>query len=117
MEKNIKIIASPFNSNMEVIDKIVLTLHVPYTDDNVTIKVNPFLQDYHENLDKSGMQIRQFSISTDTKDTKNLLFDFKENNIHKVKTEDKEYEIRLMQIGKENIQGQDFLYFEFYIKW
>ena len=37
MSKLIKIIQSPFNSPLEVIDDIVIKLHVPYSEKNVTI--------------------------------------------------------------------------------
>ena len=28
-----------------------------------------------------------------------------------------EYEIKLMNIGKENLEGEDFPCFEFFVKW
>ena len=117
MEKLIKIVISPFNSNLEVVGDIVINSYVPYSEKEVTVQVNPDVQDYKENQDQLGIQVRQVMVTTNTKQTKTLKFDFKENNTHEIEINDKKYEIKLMQIGKEKLQGQDFPYFEFFVKW
>jgi len=116
MEKLIKLVNSPFNSNIEIVGDIVLSTHVPYSEHDVTIQVNPNVQDYVENNDQPGIQVRQGMVTTPTDQTKTLHFDFNEDNIQKIIIDGKECEIKLMQIGKENLQGQDFPYFEFLIK-
>jgi len=116
MEKLIKLVNSPFNSNIEIVGDIVLSTHVPYSERDVTIQVNPNVQDYAENNDQHGIQVRQVMVTTSTDQTKTLHFDFGSDNIQKTVVDGKEYEIKLMQIGKENLQGQDFPYFEFLIK-
>ncbi len=115
MEKLIKIIVSPFNPSMEVVDDIVVQVHVPYSEKGVTIKINPAVEDYKENQDKPNIKIRQLTVTRDTVQTETLNFDFSENNVHKVTINEKNYKIKLMSTGKENIQGQEFSYFEFLI--
>jgi len=120
MEKLIKIISSPVNPSMEIVNNIVINLHVPYSKDNVTVKIDPNIQEYKENDDKPDIQVSQIMISVDTAETKNLKFDFNENKTQKIKQGDEEYEITLMHIGEENvegIEGQKFPYFEFLVKW
>ena len=51
MSKLIKIIQSPFNPALEVVEDIVIQLHVPYSNKSVTVQVNPNIQDYQENAD------------------------------------------------------------------
>lgn len=117
MEKLIKIVSSPFNPAIEVVDKLVINLHVPYSEKEVTVQINPFVQNYDENQDQPGVQVRQVTLTTQTDETKTLKFDFAANNKQTIDMNEVKYEIKLMNIGKENLQGQDFPYFEFFIKW
>ena len=57
--------------------------------------------------------IRRVTMTTPTDQTKVLSFDFDSNKKHKINIEECDYEIELMNIGKEKIQGQDFLFYEF----
>lgn len=109
---NVKIINSPSHSNLEVAGGLVIKLHVPYSDKNVTVKINPNLMEYKEKVNDN---LRQVSMSLDTKETKILNFDFQKNNIQNIAYENKNYEIKLMSIGKVSEQGQDFPTFEFMI--
>ena len=117
MEKLIKLVNSPFNPNMEVAGDIVINMHVPYSEQDVTVQINPNIQEYQENNDQPDIQIRQVMVSVPTDETKELHFNLKENNVQKFKINDKEYEIKLLNIGKESLQGQDFPSFEFHVKW
>lgn len=97
MIKAIKIVQSPFNPSLEVVEDIVINLHVPYSDTNVSIQVNPNIQEYQENANTKDAQVRQVMVTTPTDET----------------IAGSDYEIELTNIGKENIQGQDFPFFEF----
>ena len=112
MDKLVKILISPFAPSLEVVGDIVIKAHVPYSDSLITVQISPNIQEYIENADTDGVKIRQFSISTPTDQTSTLTFDFEENRKHVVKSEESEYTIELMSIGKEPIQGQDFRCFE-----
>ena len=116
IQKNIKIILSPFNSNLEIVDIMAIQIHVPYSENEVTILINPNIIEHLEKLDIPEVKIRQLEVITFTEQTKELKFDFKDNNIHKVKINEKTFEIKLMTIDKEKIQGQEFPYYEFFIK-
>ncbi len=113
MSKLIKIVQSPFNPALEVVEDIVIQLHVPYSDKSVTVQVNPNIQDYQENADTENVQVRQVMTTIPTDQTKVLSFDFDNNKKHSINIEGCDYEIELMNIGKENIQGKDFPFYEF----
>ena len=116
MEKLIKIVSSPFSPSMEVVDKLVIKLDVPYSEQEVAILINPNIQHYVENNDRSDVKIAQLTLSTDTDQTKKLTFDFKDKNIQTFEVENKKYEMKLMNIGKERIEEQYFPWFEFSVK-
>ena len=52
-------------------------------------------------------------MTTSTDQEKVLAFDFKDNKKQHTNIDGCDYYIKLMNIGKENIQGQNFLFFEF----
>ncbi len=117
MNKKIKVVASPFNPSLEITDKIVVKLHVPYSERNVTIQICPNVQEYVESADTPTAQIRQISVTTPTDQTATLAFDLEGNKRKSVTAEGTDYEIELLGIGKEEIQGQQFLFFEFNVSW
>ena len=118
MEKQIKMVLSPFNPNIEVVGDLVISLHVPYSDRDVTIQINPAITEYKENDDKKDIRVRQVMISESTEETKTLNFCLDNNtNTQKIMVNEREYEINPLSIGKETLDGQDFPSFEFYIKW
>lgn len=111
--KRVRIKCSPFTSNLEVADDIVLKLHVPYSDEEVTIQINPNIQDYKEKDDKPGVNIRQAIVTTPTDETRTMKVDFNNMKTQKVVIGSAAYKIELLEIGKEEIQGQKFPYFDF----
>jgi hypothetical protein len=113
MSELIKIIQSPFKPALEVVEDIVIILHSPYSDSNVTVQVNPNIQDYQDNADTEHSKVRQVIMTTPTDQTRRLFFDFGNNKTHRINLEGCDYEIELMNIGRENIQNQDFLFYEF----
>lgn len=113
MTKLIRIKNSPFTSNLEVVDKLVIKLHVPYSEKEVTVQLNPNIQNYREQADRTGVKVRQVMRTTPTDQTQIIKFDFRDNKVKVVQVESEKYQIELMQIGKENVQGQDFPFFEF----
>lgn len=117
MNKIIKVVASPFTPSLEVADKIVVKIHVPYSERNVTIQICPNVQEYVESADTSAAQIRQVSITTPNDQTTTLSFDLNGNKKKSVTAEGTEYEIELLGIGKEEIQGHLFPCFEFNVSW
>lgn len=117
--KTIKIVNSPFTSNLEVVGDFVMELKDIYNDSMVTIKINSNITHYEDQpkvVDPS-INIRQIKVSKDTEDTQNLTFDFQKNNIQKIKIGDKNFEIKLLNIGKFKTEGQDqeFSEFEFLV--
>ena len=117
MEKIIQITQSPSDSSMQAIGNLVINLHVPYSDKEVTVQINPNFQEYIENQKIEGIEINQLSITTSTIDTRTLLFDFNDNNEHFFNYDDETYNIKLLDIGKKVINGQSCEYFEFLVQW
>lgn len=115
MTKLVRIKNSPFTSNLEVVDKLVIKLHAPYSEKDVTVQLNPNIQDYREKADQPGVEVRQVMQIIPTDQTQIIKFDFGDNKVKVVQVENEKYQIELMQIGKEKVQGQDFPFFEFSI--
>ena len=113
MGRQVKIIASPFNSDLEIAEGLVIKLHVPYSDTSVTVQVNPSIDHYEEIADQPDVKVRQVIKSSPTYQTQTLSFDLESNRQQTVTIEDQDYRIELLEIGKENIQGQDFSFFAF----
>ncbi|PWB38610.1 MAG: hypothetical protein C3F02_02760 [Parcubacteria group bacterium] len=116
MEKLIELAQSPSSPGIETVDKMVMKLHVPCSEKSVTVQINPFLQDYEENADQPNVQIRQMQITSTTSDTKTLTFDFENNSTHNIDIDGENYQITLMNIGKEKTQDGEFPAFEFLVK-
>ena len=113
MNKLIKIVQSPFNPALEVVEDIVIKLHFPYSESSVTVQINPNTQHYKENADTENAKVRQVMMSTTTDQTKTLTFDIEKNRKQNINIEDSNYEIELMNIGKENIEDKEYLFYEF----
>ena len=107
-----KIFQSPFSPNIEVFGDIVVKVHVPYSERNVTLKINPYIQDYKEDQSTADVQVRQVMLTTDTDETITIKLDLDGNRRETVTVAGREYVVELADIGKENQQGQDFPFFE-----
>jgi len=82
-------------------DKVVIKIHLPYTDDSVTIQVNPSVQKY---VEKPATNVRQMMITTPTSETTTLSLDLKTNRRKQFSSgEGTEYEIELLKISKQGI--------------
>ena len=99
---------------LEVADDIVIQLG-HFTPDGVQIKLAPNIQDYRANADKSGVFIRQVTVTTGTDETRSLFFDLKTNATQVISFGGRNVEIKLMQIGREKFEAQDFLSYEFQV--
>jgi len=114
--KEVKISLNPFSSNLEVVENFVMMSHVPYSDSSVVVKIDPNIQDYVENNDQPEVKVRQIITTTETLDTQTLEFNFTDKNVQTINSDDRNFEIKLLEIGNENIkgiEGQKFRYFRF----
>ena len=115
MMQHVKLTLSPFTSNIETAGDIILSIHVPYSESSVTVQVNPNIHEYQENADSEDVNVRQVMVSTSTDQTRKLSFDFKQNRKQTVEINGHTYTIELLNIGKEQIEGQEFFVFEFQV--
>ena len=110
MGKLIKLSISPNSPAIENVNDILIKATAPYSENNVTIVINPNITHYQEKAGTPNAQKRQTTITSGTNQT--FIFDFEKNNVHNVKVDSKSYEIKLLNIDKEEFQGQNFPYFE-----
>lgn len=110
MAKLIKLTASPFTPPVEFVEDIVITLHSPYSETSVTVLVNPQIVDW------TDTKVGNILVLRGTPDSKTLRFDLAMNSTHRISYSTKVYEIKLMRIGKEKMDGQDFLSYEFFVE-
>lgn len=113
MGTKVKIVCSPFTPNLEVAEGLVLAIHAPYSDTSVAIQVNPAVDGYQESADQHGVSVRQVMVTHSTDETQTLSFDLQNNSQLSITVNNQQYSITLQEIGKDNIQGQDFLFFLF----
>ena len=116
MAKLVKLVQSPTGPALAVVDDIVMHLHVPYSDHHVTILINPTVSEFQERpLENANVKIRNLTVLEGNADSKVLEFDFSANSVHTIRQGDKNYDIRLMRIGKEPFEGQNFHSYEFFV--
>jgi hypothetical protein len=113
MKKRIKIVLSPFNPPLELVEGFVIKVDIPYSDSKVTIQVCPNFQEYEENADVDSAKIRQKIMAIPTDETTRLFFDLGKNRKQKIVAEGMAYEIELLNIGYEDIEGKKFRSFDF----
>ena len=113
---NITINTSPSHSNLEIAGDLVIKLSVPYSKDFVTVKVNPNIKEYKEQLTKNkNVEVRHYTYSKDTPETKTLKFGLIGENEQEVNIADKKYILKLMDIRTIREGAQDFFAFHFLV--
>lgn len=110
----VKISVNPISSNIEVVENFMMMSHVPASDHGVTVKIDSNIQEYIENDDKPGVQVRQVTFMTDTKHTKTLEFNFTDKQIQSIEIDNRNFEIKLIEIGNEEVAGINGQKFKFY---
>ena len=108
MEKLIKLSISPFTPPIEEALGLSIQAHVPYGDDHITVLINGNLQDYTENDDKEGIKVRQSTFNVHNEHTKVVELNLTDKNESIVEGK----KMKLMNCGKENLQGTDFRFYE-----
>lgn len=117
LAQTVKIILSPFNPNIEVVGPMVFDVRSPYSDKSVTLVVNPNIIQYEDKpLSPYGVKIRQSMASQNTDQTRIIHLDIKSNTEEVIYFKENKYKVKLLNIGNENIQGQNFPFFEFYVE-
>lgn len=112
--KTITLSAEPStNDNYQVYDDFIVKLSLPYNEKQVAIKINPMIVEYKENISKSEMEIRQLNVTKDTNETRFLHFDIENDNEHTFVVEGNTYRIRLLDILKDRIDGEQGNFYKF----
>jgi hypothetical protein len=115
--RGIQIVDSPLGSPMETVFGIVLMVRSPRSERSVTVMVNPAAIDYQEHpVDTPELQVRGAFTMGYTEETAELFFDLDGAPTHRVTIGGKQYEIRLMGIGKQDQEGQSFPMYDFLVQ-
>lgn len=117
MQKTVRIANSPISPGIEVVGDMVMSVHVPWSKDDVTMIFNPALIGYKEEADKPGIGLRQLKVMQNTADTVTARFDFRTHNEQTILISGVQYVVRLLAIGSELYDGQKFPAFEFLVTW
>ncbi|MEO5376897.1 MAG: hypothetical protein H7832_03815 [Magnetococcus sp. DMHC-6] len=96
--------SDPEAPSIGCVEGLSIKLSEPYSDREVTVKINPFDDDHPADM-------------KDTKSTKTLKFDFDKSNTKKIKLSHNSYTVKLMNISNKTWEGQDYPYFEFLVEW
>ncbi len=113
MDKLVKIVNSRFEPPLKAVGDIVIQVSAPYSATSVTVHVNPFVTDYQKDADTAGAQVQQVMVTKRTDQTRVLFFDLGGKKTHTFNIEGRDYDLELVSIGDENVQGQDFPCYEF----
>lgn len=114
MSNYVKIILSPFTDPYGVTDDLVVKAGYPYDDGKVTLYISPNTHDYKEKVAVDAGEIRQLVISSFS--SRNVIeFNLQGNSKSTVEEDGNTFEIELLNISKEEMQGQMFPVFEFKI--
>jgi len=102
-----------FEPPVEVVDDIVLKIHVPYSKTTATLQINPNIQDYQESGDTKSAKVRQVMVTTPTDETVTVFFDLNGVKDHQVLIYGSSYEIALLSITPPDNKEPHILDFEF----
>lgn len=117
LTKTVKITLSPFNPNIAVVGPMIFDVRSPYSDKSVTLVVNPNISHYEESPKSTkGIKIRQAMITRNTEETLTIQLELTSKNEQTIKFRGKIYKVKLLNVGKEKIEGQGFPYFEFFVE-
>lgn len=117
LTQNVKMILSPFNANVEVVGPMVFNVMPPYDEKSLILNINPNITDYEDKPKTSdGVQVRQAMATESTDETQNVSFNLEADNEKVINFRGINYKIKLLNIGKESLEGQDFPFFEFFVE-
>ncbi len=112
MTKRIRLVQSPFDPPLQAVDDIVFNLSAPCSRKQVTIQVNPNIEQYSEDAEASTVQVREVKVAAPTEQTKVVLLDFGHNKKRRIEIEKKSYDIELVSIRNQKIDNENFPVFE-----
>jgi hypothetical protein len=107
----IKLISSPFHGP-EVVLGLAFSAIPPWSEKSVTLLVAPNIVDFKEQADVPGVKVRQIQVMQHTADTKTLSLDFQAHPEETVFIQGNKVKVRLLTVGKERHNNQDFPSFE-----
>ena len=106
--KNVKLSSIP-DSLFATAGDLIIKLQAPYSENEVNLMINPNVTSYEKGRESPDFSIGPTSVSRHSKETMILKFDFGKNNKQRIQVDDKNYEIKLMDIKKGNPLSFEFL--------
>ena len=115
MSTQLKICLCPFEPNIGIVGDLVISVSPPYTENDVTVTINPNITEYVEGKTESDVQIAQLMEHRATDETITTKLDLQNNPKQVFAYGGKIYSIKFIGTSKEPREGQEFLSFEFLI--
>jgi hypothetical protein len=115
MPTNVKICLCPFEPNLAVAGSLLIAVSPPYTDESVTVELNPKITKYTEGDSGGGVQIAQLTVQQSSDETIRINLHIANHPEQTLSYDGHNYTIRLMRISTEKREGQDFRTFEFFV--
>ncbi len=112
MSTIVKITQSPFTTSVVKAEGLQINLYVPYSKTSVTIQIGSDISPVSVST-QGDIQIANPVVIVSTPNTKTLSFDINGQKTHTICVKSKSFRIDLLNIGIENIGGQDFYCYEF----
>lgn len=113
MQKSFSICLSPYDSPIEVIDNLVVSISAPYTENSVAVVINPNIIDYEEKKSDPNLNIAQMMVMKDTDETIKTMLNLAGHPEQRFSYGGSNYNLKFLSTSKINKEGQDFLSFNF----
>ena len=116
--KNIRLHVTPDQSKppVETYENLVITAGSPYSQNSITLLINPSVSDFKSEDDKSGIKIRNMIFLEHNTDTVQIFLSIGEDAEKEITMDDKKYTIKLLSTGNEKYDNAEFPYFNLLIE-
>lgn len=115
MSSQVKICLCPFEPNIANAEGLIISVSAPYSEDEVTVTINPNITDYVEGQNDENINVAQLMRYSSSDETITTKLDLVQNPEQRFAYGGKLRSIRFMGTSKELHEGQEFLSFEFFV--
>jgi hypothetical protein len=113
---NLTISCTPVSPAIGTIYGMAMMVRSPRSDSSITVMINPAALDYKEHpVDTQHVQVRQATAMGITDETYTFYFDLHGEYAHDAMVGGQAYHIRLLAVGADEFDGQQFPRYEFMI--
>lgn len=116
--KNVRLHMSPDPGKppVETYGDLVIHPTVPYSDNSVTLLINPTVSDFKSIDDRPEIKIRNLAFMEHSANTIKLFLEIGKETEKEVKINGHKYNIKLLFVGKEKFDDGEFPYFDLLVE-